>query len=307
MSEEPAMTVGAISPWFGGKRTLAPEIVRELGPHRAYWEPFCGSMAVLMCKPECPMETANDLHGDLVNLARVIRDEALGSKLYRRLRRTLVCREFVVDAARACSGRRKQPAPEAPDVDAAYEFFIYSWLGANGVAGTSSSLRGGFNLRYTSNGGSTNKRWSSVIRNIPAWRRRLRNVVVSNVNARALMERIEDKVGTVIYLDPPYVDKGADYVHDFAGIHEDGALFTADPDRPMTHGELAESAKRFKHTRIVVSYYEHPTVRRLYEGWTFKKLKATKSLISQGQRDGGEAMDAPEVLIVNGPSLEGAK
>jgi DNA adenine methylase len=40
------MPIKAIAPWFGGKRTLAPRITAELGAHRAYWEPFCGSMAV---------------------------------------------------------------------------------------------------------------------------------------------------------------------------------------------------------------------------------------------------------------------
>lgn len=39
--------VGALLPYYGGKRTLAPRIVAELGRHRAYWEPFMGSLAVL--------------------------------------------------------------------------------------------------------------------------------------------------------------------------------------------------------------------------------------------------------------------
>src|ERR1044072_5384193 len=38
------MKISALAPWYGSKRTLAPEIVRQLGEHRAYWEPFCGSM-----------------------------------------------------------------------------------------------------------------------------------------------------------------------------------------------------------------------------------------------------------------------
>ena len=46
-----APAIKAIVPSFGGKRTLAPQIVAELGEHRAYWEPFCGSMAVLIAIP----------------------------------------------------------------------------------------------------------------------------------------------------------------------------------------------------------------------------------------------------------------
>ncbi len=37
------MPVRALAPWFGGKRTMAPAIVAELGPHTQYFEPFCGS------------------------------------------------------------------------------------------------------------------------------------------------------------------------------------------------------------------------------------------------------------------------
>ena len=39
------MNVKAIAPWFGGKRTLAPAIVVELGTHTQYFEPFFGSGA----------------------------------------------------------------------------------------------------------------------------------------------------------------------------------------------------------------------------------------------------------------------
>lgn len=51
------MKVKALAPWFGGKRTLAPRVIAELGEHRDYWEPFCGSMAVLLAKPVATYET----------------------------------------------------------------------------------------------------------------------------------------------------------------------------------------------------------------------------------------------------------
>jgi hypothetical protein len=62
------LKIKSIAPWFGGKRTMADEIVTQLGPHASYWEPFCGSMAVLLAKPESQHEHVNDLHGDLINL-----------------------------------------------------------------------------------------------------------------------------------------------------------------------------------------------------------------------------------------------
>jgi site-specific DNA-cytosine methylase len=41
------MKIKALAPWYGSKRTLADRIVKELGPHKFYVEPFCGSCAVL--------------------------------------------------------------------------------------------------------------------------------------------------------------------------------------------------------------------------------------------------------------------
>lgn len=41
------MKLKSILPWFGGKRTLAPRIVDELGEHSYYFEACAGSMAVL--------------------------------------------------------------------------------------------------------------------------------------------------------------------------------------------------------------------------------------------------------------------
>ena len=70
-----APKIKAIAPWFGGKRAMAPAIVAELGKHTQYFEPFCGSMAVLFAKPPSQKETVCDLHGDLINLANVLQSD----------------------------------------------------------------------------------------------------------------------------------------------------------------------------------------------------------------------------------------
>lgn len=293
------MKIGALAPWFGSKRTLAPRIVAALGTHRVYWEPFCGSCAVLFAKPPCIMETVNDLHGDLINLARVVQHDDLAPHLFEKMARTLIHEAVMDECAERFRDRRNAPADDDPDLDRAYDYIVSTWLGRNGVAGTH-SYNQGFCVRYTANGGHAAKRFLSVWRSIPAWWRRLRNVTILNRNARELIARIDDAPGTAIYLDPPYVVKGAEYVHDFGGIMGSAALFGGD-DAPMTHQELATLARRFTHARVVVSYYDHPIVRRLYEGWTFVECPTTKSLVNQGaQMRTCEPAVAPEVLIVNG-------
>src|SRR5690349_21732835 len=115
MSNRPTIT--ALAPWFGAKRNLAPAIAEEIGPHRVYWEPFCGSMAVLLAKPPASMETVNDLHGDLINLARVIKHEQLGPRLYRQLRRSLFDEQLLEDAREYLRANQLQ---EMPDLNRAY-------------------------------------------------------------------------------------------------------------------------------------------------------------------------------------------
>lgn len=287
------MKVTAIAPWFGSKRTLAPRIVEELGEHRAYWEPFCGSMAVLLGKPESSFETVNDLHGDLVNLARVIKHSELGPKLYRQMRRWMMSEALFNDAAEQYRARQNVPAPEEPDLERAANYFICAWFGRNGVAGTQ-SYNQGFCRRFTKNGGHAATRWRSACNSIPAWRRRMRNVTILSADGIGLIERIEDAAGVVIYADPPYLVKGAKYVHDFA----DGFMSAAND-----HERLATALGRFKKTRVVVSYYEHPALASLYRGWTKREVYTTKAMVSSGQRDvRGQAAVAPEVLLINGKS-----
>lgn len=271
------MKIGAIAPYFGGKRTMAPQIVDMIGPHRAYWEPFCGSMAVLLAKPRCQMETANDLNGDLINLARTIQDQKAGASLYRQLRRTWVSQEIHQQSAEIITTKPFEPTPER-----AYWYFIYGWLGRNGSLGTTSGNN--FCVRYTANGGSPGKRFESAVESIPQWRERMRGVIILNLDAFEMLARIDDADGNAIYADPPYFTKGAKYEYDFDSVD---------------HERLADLLQRFKKTRVVLSYYDHPAIDRLYPAWQKIDCSKTKSLVSAGKRDKGNTTVAPEVLLVN--------
>lgn len=288
MNAEPIhMPITAIAPWFGGKRTLAPRIIAELGEHRAYWETFAGGISVILTKPVTPFETINDLFGEIVNLARVIANEDSAVQLYGRMSRMLMSETLFHEAAERWRDRGITPAGSDPDIDRATDYMICCWFGRNGVAGTS-SYNQGFCVRYTKNGGHAAKRFQSAVESIPAWHDRLRNVTILDRDGIDLCDRIEDASGVVIYADPPYLAKGAKYIHDFDWL---------------AHRRLAKSLNRFKKTRVVVSYYEHPDLAAMYPGWTKVDCTMTKALVNQGMRDAsGESAKAPEVLLVNGPS-----
>jgi DNA adenine methylase len=279
----PEMKITAIAPLFGGKRNLAPEIIRLLGPHRVYWEPFCGSMAVLLAKEPCVMETVNDLHGDLINLARVLQSEETAIELYGRVARTLTSEDLHREAAKRYKARGYHfDYPAGGDVDGAYDYFLCAWLGRNGVAGTG-SYNQGFCVRYTANGGHAATRWQAAIGSIPAWHHRLMNVTILRRDAFELLERIDDKTGTAIYIDPPYLVKGAKYIHDF---------------EQDDHKRLAVALLRFKKARVIVSYYEHPLLNELYPGWQHHNIDVSKAMSCAGKRGDCDTR-AVEVLLVN--------
>jgi DNA adenine methylase len=118
-------------------------------------------------------------------------------------------------------------------------------------------------------------------------------VQVLNDDPFDMIGKIEDAARSVIYIDPPYLKKGAKHVHDFEWLD---------------HRRLAKLLARFQKTRVVVSYYEHPDLAALYPGWTKREVYTTKAMTSQGQRDTtGKAEQAPEVLLINGPSLAGGE
>jgi DNA adenine methylase len=282
------MKISAIAPWYGSKRTLAPLIIEQLGPHSCYWEPFAGSCSVLLAKPPATYESVNDLHGDWFNLCLVLKDDGMAKDLYARAYRTLF-HESILPAAK---GSLRLPAPKSPNVARAETYLSFSWMSLNGVSGTPLHNTGTFAARYSAKGGNGATRWRSMVESIPDWHERLRGVQILNRDAFVVLESLDDAIGTAIYVDPPYIEKGAKYVHDF---------------KPEDHDRLAETLRRFKKARVVVSYYENPRLKDLYRGWTKVKCYVAKSMVNGGMRDKKGAQEAPEIMLINGPSLAKVK
>ncbi len=294
-------SIGAIVPWFGSKRGMGPSIALALGPHRAYFTLGCGSMADLFAKKRSSHETAVDLHGDLINLARVLQDGDAAPRLYERLQRTL-CSEAVFDSC--CARLVTEPdwdnVRDMPDERRAYDYFVSSWVGRNGVAGTE-RINYQMAVRWTPGGGHGAVRFRSAIESIPQWHIRLRNVMILRRDLFDVLPRIDDADGVVIYIDPPYLKGtrgGSRYKHEFAepGCGP-GTLFDAGGD---DHLRLAGELHRFKRTRVVLSYYDDPRLQELYPTWTKRIHIRQKNLAAQNTR-GVVKCPVREVLLANGP------
>ena len=308
------MRVRSIAPWFGGKRTLARRIVGQLGSHVQYFEPFCGSMAVLFAKQQSKQETVNDLHGDIINLARVLQDVDAAVQTYDRLQRTLFCEGLLHSAQEHLESTEREIEPLRVTngmTERAYWYFLSCWMARNGVAGTARQDYQAA-VRWTAGGGSPTIRFRNAIDSIPAWHERLRNVVILQRDAFTILDRFEDSSTTAIYADPPYPketrtgfrgggNSECKYLHDFA--HADDGLFGGHDD----HARLAESLRAYKHARIVLSSYDCPRIRELYDGWTIVECHTRKVLAAQSARGSRPTTDAPEVLVINGESRTGGQ
>ena len=67
-------------------------------PHHSYLEPYFGCGAVLFAKEPSPIETVNDLDGEVVNFFRVIRDPESREKLQEWIAYTPYARQIYDEA-----------------------------------------------------------------------------------------------------------------------------------------------------------------------------------------------------------------
>lgn len=285
--------VTSIVPYFGAKRFLSAEIVAQFGPHSMYWEPFCGSLAVVLAKKPSPEDNVNDIYGPVINLARVVASDRY-CELYDRLSRTMSsidifegCRDKWMDerdeVAMAPMGER----PSDEQLETAYRFFVVSWMGVNGVTGTK-KCNYHKAKRWSPGGGSGAVRWCSAVDSMPAWHQRLRRINIHHMDGFEVLAKITDHPKTVIYMDPPYIiggdrSSGARYCHEFA-----------DSD----HERLAGLARRFKQARAIISYYDNERLADMYKGWT-KKTFDTQSTMAVAVT--GKRKSVKEILLINGP------
>ncbi len=77
--------------WYGGKYSHLDWLLPLLPECHHYCEPFGGSAAVLINREASPVETYNDLDGEVVNFFRVLRKQ--GGKLVRAIGLTPFSRE----------------------------------------------------------------------------------------------------------------------------------------------------------------------------------------------------------------------
>jgi len=181
--------------WYGGKYSHLDWLLPLLPECHHYCEPFAGSGAVLLNRDPAPVETYNDLDGEVVNFFRVLRKEK--ARLIEAIGLTPFSRE---EFANAC-----EISPELSAFERARRFYVRARQVRTGLAQTASIGRWA-NCKNTSRAGMSGviSRWLGAVEDLPAVAERLLRVQIENRPALDII-RLYDSPGTLFYCDPPYV------------------------------------------------------------------------------------------------------
>lgn len=181
--------------WYGGKFSHLDWLLPMLPDCHHYCEPFAGSGAVLLNREPAPVETFNDLDGEVVNFFRVLREQK--DSLIKAIGLTPFARE---EFAIAC-----EISPNLTPLERARRFYVRARQVRTGLAQTASIGRWA-NCKNTSRAGMSGviSRWLGAVEDLPAVAERLLRVQIENRPAADVIQ-LYDSPDTLFYCDPPYV------------------------------------------------------------------------------------------------------
>lgn len=232
--------------WYGGRYNHLDWLLPLLPKCRHYCDPYGGSAAVLLNREPSPVETYNDLDGEVVNFFRVLRTDS--DAPLRALSLTPFSREEFYLACRA-------PSEELSDLERARRFYVRARQVRTGLAQTAS-------LGHWANGKGTRRngmsgvvsRWLGGIEALAEIAGRLLRVQIENRPALEVIE-LYDSSATLFYCAPPYPheSRGDANAYRYEMTNEEHKAFTGRLSR--IQGKAA------------VSGYHCPLYDQLFKGW----------------------------------------
>lgn len=233
-------------PWMGGKRRLARHLLPLLAEceHSCYVEPFCGAAALFFLREHrTKVEVLNDIHGELINLYRVVQHHL--DEFMRHFRWALSSRQLFEWA--------KMAEPQTlTDIQRAARFFYLQKLAFGGKVvgqtfGTATTAPPRLNLlRMEEDLSEVHLRLNGVFIERRPWHECVRQY---------------DRPHSLFFMDQPYW-KTAGYGGDFK-LHE----YTA----------VAELMRTMQ-GRGIVTVNDHPDMRKVFAGLKMKRVGITYTI-----------------------------
>jgi len=238
--------------WYGGKFSHLDWLLPLLPYTNHFCEPFAGSAAVLLNRDPSPVETYNDLDGEIVNFFKVLRDQK--EELLYAIGMTPFSREEFQLAIKALDKTQN-----FTDFERARLFYVRARQVRTGLAQTASNGRWA-NCLNTSRAGMAGavSRWLGSVEGLEYIASRLLRVQIENDDALKVIQRY-DSEETLFYCDPPYV-------HSTRGDNNAYSNEMTDDD----HRELAEVLNNTKGL-VAVSNYDCELMDELYPISKWKK------------------------------------
>lgn len=232
--------------WYGGKFNHLNWLLPLLPAATHYCEPFAGSASVLLNRAPSPVETYNDIDGEVVNFFRMLRDRQ--EELIQAIGLTPFSREELRIAA-------EEPTDTLSELERARRFFVRARQVRTGLAQTASAGRWA-HCKLTSRAGMAGavSRWLGSVEGLSEIVQRLLRVQIENSPALEVIQRY-DSEETLFYCDPPYP-------HDSRGDANAYRYEMSDRD----HEKLAETLRAVK-GKVALSGYHCNLLDKLYKDW----------------------------------------
>jgi len=244
--------------FYGGKWNLAPWIISHFPPHQNYVEPCGGAASVLLQKPRSPLETYNDLDGNVVNFFRVLRGRP--DELIRAIQLT--------PWARAEYELSLEPAEN--ELERARRFFISSYMSFNGATGDNPRV---FGWRHTRSVATRSTVANDLLNNdLMSVASRLLGVQIEHGDYKDILADYGDYDESLVYIDPPYIETERTntnwYAHEWTNIQ---------------HIEAANLLRQCV-GYVVVSGYACDLYHELYEAHGWRRFDKEAQTNSGGKR-----------------------
>lgn len=243
--------------YYGAKNGLLSYLLPLLPESDHYCEPFCGSAAVLLNRKPSPIETMNDLNGEIVNFFSMLRQYP------ERLVDALLCTPY----SRQEFEQAWQESPDA--IERARRFYIRTQSDV-AKAGHRKDKSWSVNVKYSIGQHSyAVKNFAIKIPGLLEVAERLRMVQVENRPAMHVIQKY-DTPGTLFYCDPPYIPDTRTSANDYR--------FEMSMDDHIELAKVLNAAKGM----VALSGYDCDAMAVLYNGWNKIKFKPRKVPMSRG-------------------------
>lgn len=251
--------------WYGGKFSHLKWLLPLLPNCHHYCEPFAGSGAVILNREPSPVETYNDIDGEVVNFFKVLRDSQ--DKLIKAIALTPFARE---EYFQAINSKSKITCP----IERARNFYIRARQTRTGLAQTASLGRWA-NCKNTSRSGMSGavSRWLGGVEMLEDIAKKLLRVQIENRPAIDII-KLYDSKDTLFYCDPPYLHatRGDAKAYSFEMDENDYVVFA----------QVVNKCKGM----VAISGYDHPLMKDFFPSSKWVKTLGSEKTIhsTKGKR-----------------------